>query len=157
MPPLAFSSASASWAPRCMSAARAPKGPVRGRGTPMRIGSLLCACRTAGKARVAAPSVVVVRKERRSMGDLLVCECILGQCEPSERGHDRWRSPDVSNPSGAGRAARARAATVLLLAALRFPFRLGARRGIPLDQLDGRLALGVGRVGRGGALAEALL
>ena len=73
MPPLAFSSTSASWAPRCMSAARAPKGPVSGSGTPMRIGSLLCARRTAGKARVAAPRVVVVRKERRSIGDLLVC------------------------------------------------------------------------------------
>ena len=29
-PPLAFSSASASWAPRCMSAARAANGPVSG-------------------------------------------------------------------------------------------------------------------------------
>ena len=67
MPPLAFSSASASWAPCCMSLASAAKGPLSGSGQPIRTGSLDCARSTAGKARVVAPIPAVVRNARRSM------------------------------------------------------------------------------------------
>jgi len=44
-------------------------GPVSGAGNPIRIGSLLCARSTAGKAKVAAPAAVVVRNTRRFMVD----------------------------------------------------------------------------------------
>ena len=46
----------------------AANGPVSGSGKPIRIGSLLCARRTAGNASVAAAAVAVVRNSRRCMG-----------------------------------------------------------------------------------------
>src|SRR5215470_1517887 len=74
-PPLALSSSWASWAPRCMSAASAAKGPVRGSGQPMRIGSP-CARSTAGKnpwaARAPAVAPVVVRNVRRVIDVIVI-------------------------------------------------------------------------------------
>src|SRR5499427_4662794 len=74
-PPLALSSSWASWAPRCMSAASAAKGPVRGSGQPMRIGSPW-ARSTAGKnpwaARAPAVAPVVVRNVRRVIDVIVI-------------------------------------------------------------------------------------
>src|SRR6266542_473434 len=73
-PPLAFSSSCASWAPRCMSAASAAKGPVSGSGQPIRSGSA-CARNTAGKSPcvATAPAVtpVAARNLRRVIGAIV--------------------------------------------------------------------------------------
>ena len=68
MPFLALSSSAAISAPCFMSVAMAANGPVSGSGQPIRIGSLLCARRTAGNASVTAAAVAVVRNSRRCMG-----------------------------------------------------------------------------------------
>src|SRR5215831_7268322 len=86
-PPLALSSSWASWAPRCMSAASAANGPVRGNGQPMRIGSP-CARSTAGKnpwvARAPAVAPAVVRNVRRVIDVIVILlEGVLLEIEGS--------------------------------------------------------------------------
>src|SRR6266478_9391084 len=79
-PPLALSSSCASCAPRCMSAARAAKGPVRGRGQPMRSGSP-CARRTAGNSPwvATAPAVTpVAARNFRRLIDAIVASFKVG-------------------------------------------------------------------------------
>src|SRR5262249_12714999 len=155
-PPFALRAVSGSWAPRCMRAAGAPKGPVRGRGTPIRIGSLLCADRMAGKASVAAPRVVVDRNDRRSIRDLLVRGGSGGRTRESPRPRAMI---GVARRACQWRGGRGAGAKRLLLGALRLSLGLLRRGGGllgrgtgALDQLDGRLAPLGGR-----ALREALL
>src|SRR6266542_4090059 len=86
-PPLALSSSMASWAPFCMSAAMAANVPVSGSGKPIRIGSLLWARSTAGKATSVAPAVAVVRNSRRCIATSVGPPCVASVLG--------WRAPGV--------------------------------------------------------------
>ena len=86
MPPLALTSSQASWPPRCMSAAMAAKVPVNGSGNPILMTSFDWARRTAGKARPAAATALVVRNARRLIIDASTCTRLPSRASSEGRG-----------------------------------------------------------------------